>query len=87
MAGDPARAKMFAALAGGRALTSTKLTRTAANLSQTASGHLARPTEGGLFAMMRQGRLLPGDTRFHDLGRWFRTVRSGHKNPIMDVVR
>ena len=54
--GDPARASMLAALLDGRALTATELARVAGVTPQTASGHLARLTEGGLLCVARQGR-------------------------------
>lgn len=54
--GDAARANMLAALMGGEALTAGELAREAGVTAQTASGHLARLTDGGLLAMERQGR-------------------------------
>ena len=54
--GDPARANMLMALMDGRALTATELARAAGITPQTASGHLARLTEGGLLTVERQGR-------------------------------
>lgn len=54
--GDPARANMLAALMGGEALTAGELAVHAGVTAQTASGHLARLTEGGLIAVERQGR-------------------------------
>ena len=62
LVGDPARANMLAALMGGRALTASELARVAGIAPQTASGHLARLTEGGLLAVTRQGR-----HRYHSL--------------------
>ena len=56
LAGDPARAGMLHALMDGRALTATELARVAGITPQTASGHLARLTVGGLVAMQKQGR-------------------------------
>lgn len=56
LVGDPARANMLAALMDGRALTATELARVAGVTPQTASGHLARLTAGGLLAIERQGR-------------------------------
>jgi DNA-binding transcriptional ArsR family regulator len=56
LVGDPARANMLVALMDGRALTATELARAAGITAQTASGHLARLTEGGLLAVERQGR-------------------------------
>ncbi|MDP1908684.1 MAG: winged helix-turn-helix domain-containing protein, partial [Hyphomicrobium sp.] len=56
LAGDPARAGMLHALMDGRALTATELARVAGITPQTASGHLARLTVGGLVAMEKQGR-------------------------------
>lgn len=54
--GDIARASMLGALMDGRALTATELAHIAGITPQTASGHLARLTEGGLLLMVRQGR-------------------------------
>lgn len=54
--GEPARANMLAALMDGRALTAAELARSAGVTAQTASGHLARLTEGGILAVERQGR-------------------------------
>ncbi len=56
LVGDPARANMLAALMDGRALTAKELARAAGVTPQTASGHLARLTEGGLLAVEQQGR-------------------------------
>src|ERR1700733_12353715 len=54
--GDPARAYMLAALLDGRALTAKELAYTAHVTAQTASGHLAKLTDGGLLAAEKQGR-------------------------------
>lgn len=56
LAGDPARAGMLHALMDGRALTATELARVAGIAPQTASGHLARMTAGGLLSVEKQGR-------------------------------
>src|SRR5689334_8701198 len=56
LVGDPARANMLSALLDGRALTAGELARVAGIAPQTASGHLARLTEGGLLTVQRQGR-------------------------------
>ncbi len=56
LVGDPARANMLAALMDGRALTAKELASTAGITPQTASGHLARLTEGGLLLVEQQGR-------------------------------
>lgn len=56
LAGDPARAGMLHALMDGRALTATELARVAGIAPQTASGHLAQLTAGGLLSVERQGR-------------------------------
>jgi DNA-binding transcriptional ArsR family regulator len=56
LAGDPARAGMLHALMDGRALTATELARVAGIAPQTASGHLARMSAGGLLAVEKQGR-------------------------------
>ncbi len=54
--GDPARANILAALMDGRALTAKELAYAAHVTPQTASGHLARLTEGGLLLVAPQGR-------------------------------
>jgi DNA-binding transcriptional ArsR family regulator len=56
LAGDPARAAMLHALLDGGALTATDLAGVAGVAPQTASGHLARMTAGGLLAVQKQGR-------------------------------
>jgi DNA-binding transcriptional ArsR family regulator len=56
LAGDPARAAMLHALMDGRALTASELARVAGIAPQTASGHLARMTAGGVLVLERQGR-------------------------------
>jgi DNA-binding transcriptional ArsR family regulator len=54
--GDPARANMLAALMDGRALTAKELAFAAHVTPQTASGHLAKLSDGGLLAAQKQGR-------------------------------
>jgi DNA-binding transcriptional ArsR family regulator len=54
--GDPARARMLAALLGGRALPATDLARAAGVAPSTASAHLARLTAAGLVAVEPAGR-------------------------------
>jgi DNA-binding transcriptional ArsR family regulator len=54
--GDPARANMLAALMDGRALTAKELAFAAHVTPQTASGHLAKLSDGGLLAGEKQGR-------------------------------
>jgi DNA-binding transcriptional ArsR family regulator len=54
--GDPARANILAALLDGRALTAKELAYAAHVTPQTASGHLAKLSEGGLLAAEKQGR-------------------------------
>lgn len=56
LAGDPARAAMLHALMDGRALTATELSRAAGVTPQTASGHLAQMSAGGLVTVTKQGR-------------------------------
>jgi DNA-binding transcriptional ArsR family regulator len=56
LVGDPARATMMAALLDGRALTASELARAAHVTPQTASTHLAKLTDAGLLAVVRQGR-------------------------------
>lgn len=53
---DSTRATMLLALTDGRALTAGELARRARVAPSTASGHLARLTEGGALAVERQGR-------------------------------
>src|SRR5437667_536398 len=62
LAGDPARAGMLHALMDGRALTASELARVAGIAPQTASGHLARMSAGGLLSVEKQGRY-----RYHRL--------------------
>src|SRR5215475_4415038 len=54
--GDPARANMLAALMDGRALTAKELAFAAHVTPQTASGHLAKLSDGGLLEAEKQGR-------------------------------
>jgi len=56
LVGDPARATMVAALLDGRALTASELAGAAGIRPQTASTHLAKLTEAGLLAAIRDGR-------------------------------
>jgi DNA-binding transcriptional ArsR family regulator len=62
LVGDPARARMLAALLGGRALTANELAVQAGVAPPTASGHLAKLVAGGLVAVRPQGR-----HRYHTL--------------------
>jgi DNA-binding transcriptional ArsR family regulator len=54
--GDATRANILAALLDGRALTASELAYFARVTPQTASGHLAKLTEGKLLTVLRQGR-------------------------------
>ena len=54
--GDPARANMLTTLMDGRAYTATELANAAGVTPQTASGHLARLSEGRLLNVVAQGR-------------------------------
>jgi len=54
--GDPARANILTALAGGAALTASELTLEAGVTKQTASSHLAKLADAGLLAIEKQGR-------------------------------
>ena len=56
LVGEPSRARMLAALMGGRALTATELALAANVAPSTASSHLEKLTRGGLVAIARQGR-------------------------------
>jgi len=56
LVGDPARATMLSALLDGRALTASELALAARITPQTASTHLAKLTEAGLLAVVRNGR-------------------------------
>ena len=56
LVGDAARANILAALLDGRALTASELAYFARVSPQTASGHLAKLTDGKLLAVLRQGR-------------------------------
>lgn len=53
---EPARLRMVAALAGGRALPAVELARAAGVRPPTAASHLARLLEAGLVVDERQGR-------------------------------
>ncbi|MEV4563317.1 helix-turn-helix domain-containing protein [Nonomuraea sp. NPDC049419] len=53
---EPARAAILTALLGGRALAAGELARMAGVSAATASAHLARLLDGGLVAVVRQGR-------------------------------
>ena len=54
--GDPTRAKLLAALIGGRALTATELAGVAGVTKQTISSHLAKLVAARLITMESQGR-------------------------------
>ena len=54
--GDPARANILTALMAGHALTAAELAAEAGITPQTASSHLSRLREGGLLAVVAQGR-------------------------------
>jgi DNA-binding transcriptional ArsR family regulator len=56
LVGDPARAHILGALMDGRALTAGELAYAASVSPQTASGHLAKLTEGRLLVVAHQGR-------------------------------
>jgi DNA-binding transcriptional ArsR family regulator len=56
MFGDPARAAILVALLDGRARTAGELALTGNISAQSASGHLAKLTAGGLLAVRSQGR-------------------------------
>jgi DNA-binding transcriptional ArsR family regulator len=56
LVGEPARATMLAALLDGRALTASELAYAARVTPQTASTHLAKLTEAGLLAPVKDGR-------------------------------
>src|SRR5207248_11696150 len=56
LVGDPARATMVSALLDGRALTASELAAAARITPQTASTHLAKLTQAGLPAVVRNGR-------------------------------
>jgi DNA-binding transcriptional ArsR family regulator len=56
LVGNPARANVLTALLDGRALTATEIAYAAGVAPQTASGHLARLTEGRLLILTKQGR-------------------------------
>jgi len=56
LVGDPARANMLTALMAGTALTASELALEAGVSLPTASSHLAKLTEGGLLAVVSEGR-------------------------------
>lgn len=70
--GDVARANILSALMDDRALTASELAWHSGVTPQTASGHLAKLSEGNLIAMARQGR-----HRYYRLAspRWRRPSR------------
>jgi len=53
---DPGRSAMLLALLDGRALSAGELARAAEVSAQSASGHLAKLTEGGLVSVKQEGR-------------------------------
>jgi DNA-binding transcriptional ArsR family regulator len=53
---DPSRARMIAALSDGRALPASVLAHECGVAASTASGHLARLVDAGVFAVERSGR-------------------------------
>jgi DNA-binding transcriptional ArsR family regulator len=56
LVGDPTRATMVSALLDGRAQTASSLAGAARITPQTASTHLAKLTQAGLLAVVRNGR-------------------------------
>jgi len=54
--GDPARAAMLGALAGGHALPAGELAHLAGLSAPAASGHLGKLVDGGLLVVEREGR-------------------------------
>src|SRR2546429_3922082 len=56
LVGEPARAAMLTELLDGRALTAGELAARAGVSPSTASAHLSRLVEGGLLAVVSQGR-------------------------------
>src|SRR4030095_12087767 len=56
LVGDPARATMVSALLDGRALSASELAVAARLTPQTARSHLAKLTQAGLLAVVRNGR-------------------------------
>jgi len=54
--GNPARANMITTLMGGQALTASELAGVADLSAATASGHLRQLLDGGLLAVVSQGR-------------------------------
>lgn len=75
LVGDPARATMVSALLDGRALSASELAVAARITPQTASSHLAKLTQAGLLAMVRNGR-----------HRYFRLASSTVTNMIDGIV-
>ena len=83
LAGDPARANMLVALAGGKALTASELANEAGITAQTASSHLAKLETGGLIARVKQGRHAYFRLANHDVALMLETMmgvaaRAGH---------
>ena len=75
LVGDPARATMVSALLDGRALTASELAAAARITPQTASSHLAKLTQAGMLAVVRNGR-----------HRYFRLASSTVINMIDGIV-
>jgi DNA-binding transcriptional ArsR family regulator len=83
LVGDPARANMLVALAGGTALTASELANEAGVTAQTASSHLAKLETGGLIARVKQGRHAYFRLASHDVALMLETMmgvaaRAGH---------
>lgn len=103
LVGEPARTAMLVTLMDGRALTAGELARASGVTPATASGHLARLVEGGLLAMIPQGRhryfrlatpavarmieTMMGVAGVADAARRARPVRSGPADRAMRRAR
>src|ERR1700690_357431 len=74
LAGDPARANMLVALAGGKALTASELANEAGITAQTASSHLAKLEAGGLITRVKQGRHAYFRLAGHDVALMLETM-------------
>ena len=75
LVGDPTRATMVSALLDGRARTAGELASAARITPQTASTHLAKLTQAGLLAVVRNGR-----------HRYFRLASPAVENMIDGIV-
>lgn len=80
---DRARAAMLTALLDGRPLAAGELARIAGVTAQTASAHLAKLREGGLIAVVKQGRHRYFRLRGHEVAHVIEAL--GQISPPIEV--